>query len=143
MAEISNSLAGLILSGRVYLAIEEPEAPANGDLRVSYDPNHNPGYMKLEVFSAGQWHLLESWLCLEEFRWYKLNRPDSWALAWALAKIFQHLLQALHQHLFIEWDIGRNFLCVCAVSFNVLYRRNVENARFEAFQLRDTHETQP
>jgi hypothetical protein len=140
MAKTSKSLKHVTLSGNIYLAIEEPGAPANGDLRISQDPNHKPGYIKLEVFSTGQWHLLESSLCFEEFSWCKPSCPDSSALACKLAKMFQHLLQALHQHLYIEWDIGKNFLCISEVSYDAHCRHKVDEARFEALQLFVAHE---
>lgn len=101
MAETSPELRELIaLTGQVYLAHEVPEVPADGDQRLIEDPEGDPNYIKLEVYSAGQWHLVESWLYLKEFRWFK----PSWTDPWALIKIFQRLLQTLKGHLELKLD---------------------------------------
>lgn len=98
MAETSGSLAHLILSGRVYLAHEVPEALVDGDLRLSQNPN-DARYIKVEVLWEWQWHEVASWHLHKEFRYFMAEWPDPWAPA----KIFQRLLQALRPHLEIRY----------------------------------------
>jgi hypothetical protein len=134
MAETSDSLADLPLSGRVYLVHEMPEAPINGDLRLRHDPNHNAGYIKLEVFS-GQWHYVASWHYHKEFRYFMVN----WSDPWLLAKIFQRLLQALRPHLELGFRNQRNGLCIREAS-KAVAQPWLEAALAEANQLLAAHE---
>ena len=137
MAEISNSLAHVTLSGRVYLASEVLKAPTNGDLRLSHDPNHNPGYIKLEVFS-GQWHEVQSWHHHKEFRYFMAEWPDPWAPA----KIFQRLLHALRPHLEIRFRNQCNGLCIREAS-EAVAKPWVEAALAEANDLLAAHAPKP
>jgi hypothetical protein len=117
-----------------------PEAPANGDLRVSQDPKSNPGYVKVEAFSAGRWHYLITWhwYKYKEFLWYKPDWPDPWALA----KVFQRLLQKLHLHLEIKYRHPHNGLQIREASKTVA-KPLVEDALAEANQLLADNRPQP
>jgi hypothetical protein len=130
MVAASHPLDGLTLSGNVYLAHEASGAPANGDLRLSQNPN-DARYIKVEVLWEGQWHEVESWHWYKTFRRFIANWPDPWALA----KIFQRLLQALGPHLEIIFYNRRNSLCIHEETSNAVAQQLVEDALAKAKQL--------
>ena len=103
MAEDSSILANFItLTGNAYLASEVTNTLTDGDLRLSQPDNfiHDP-YIKVHVFSAGHWHLVDMWEFPKELRWYMPN----WPRPWALAVVFQRLLEELKGCLEFQADV--------------------------------------
>ena len=140
MAETSPELPNLIaLTGQVYLASEVTNTLTDGDLRLSQPDNfiHDP-YIKVHVFSAGHWYLVDMWEFPKELRWYMPN----WPRPWALAVVFQCLLKELKGWLEFQADMD----------YEIRYRRNpmplrdppfLAKALAEAEQLLTAHELKP